>query len=367
MLHSQVTCFSEVPFTKYFQINNSGFGLPDRKHNPTHEMFYDLGTKQFEIIFEELSKVQSKSIKLSLETLNERENITTWLFDIGQKVKLAMNCINESHKTYKYLQANKDKADANKDFKIPDTVVERQNEPVPNGKYTTYCVICVHTCHKNCSIPDDNQKMRCSAMRDGRCKICKNKCKWDEHKNHPYIIKYVTKTVYRTKKEMAEKYNMAKAESAKCEDIMKELMEDINDTEQDIIYDVREMRKSVNRLREIALNKKVLTDDEYFDTLIASEKEERKQGWEDRVKQLESMKKDNKLLKDVVDDEKNPLSWNKDKDFDAMRRKYGEPANKNKKKKKKKKGKRKGGWRLWNGASSVVPDTQYIGCIPYML
>eukprot|EP00485_Elphidium_margaritaceum_P008381 CAMPEP_0202690846 /NCGR_PEP_ID=MMETSP1385-20130828/5733_1 /ASSEMBLY_ACC=CAM_ASM_000861 /TAXON_ID=933848 /ORGANISM="Elphidium margaritaceum" /LENGTH=654 /DNA_ID=CAMNT_0049346161 /DNA_START=1369 /DNA_END=3333 /DNA_ORIENTATION=+ len=314
-----------VPYAGYFQINNSGFGLPKPEEaNPTHKMFFDLGCKQFEIIFVALSRVQTISTQLTVDTLQERDNITTWLFKIGQDVKTALDQINEMHQTYQYLEANKHKINANKDFKIPDTKVEIREDPVSH--YTTYCPICVETCHKNCGIPNDADKRGCASMRDGICTVCTSKCEWFHHINYPFTIRRETVTVWRTKQEMADKYHMAQGEAAKCEDIMKRLLSAINETEANIRDTIVKMKESVNRLQEIALNKNVLTDDQYFDTLIAAEKDEGRRGWEERVRQLESMKKDNKLLRDVTEG-KEPISWKKNDQFLKYQQEFEQKQN----------------------------------------
>eukprot|EP00483_Globobulimina_turgida_P009897 UN09916 len=50
------------------------------------------------------------------------------------------------------------------------------------------------------------------------------------------------------------------------------------------------MKKSVERLKEIALNPKAIGDSEYFDILITAQKQNQEEGWSARVTQLEKMK-----------------------------------------------------------------------------
>lgn len=44
-------------------------------------------------------------------------------------------------------------------------------------------MICNHTCHFPCAIPDDANKINCAAMVNGQCVICKGKCVWTHHQN----------------------------------------------------------------------------------------------------------------------------------------------------------------------------------------
>lgn len=295
---------SEIPFAKYFTINNSGFGLPDatKEVNLTHKMFFDLGMKQFKLIFDHITnpKFKSVSINNSLQTLKERDNITNWLYAIGEGIKLAMDRQDEARKLVDNLEANKHKMDANEDYKIQVPITKIVKEPTKN--YTTYCQNCTNTCHPNCGIPDDADKRGCSAMswETGLCTVCKDKCSWHAHKNMPYIIKRVKDYEWKTKQEMFEQYNLAQDKAANCEKLCNKMLEEIQETEDRIRQTIVLMRESVDRLREIALNKKVLTDKQYFDKLIMQEEEERKGKWKQRVEQLKRMRDHNELLNEVV-------------------------------------------------------------------
>ena len=98
--------------------------------------------------------------------------------------------------------------------------------------------------------------------------------------------------IRKTKTEMAEKYKEAEQGTKYHEHIMKKKLDKIDQYKTHICLTVIKMKESVNRLHEIALNKNVLTTDEYFDTLISSERNAtQKKRMGKRVEQLESMKK----------------------------------------------------------------------------
>eukprot|EP01084_Bolivina_argentea_P259850 438645_1 len=310
----------KVPYTKYFSINNSGFKLK-KKASKTHQSFFEMGMEQYHDIFNYLSSVQTKSTTRTVQTLRERDNIKTWLFSIGQDVKTALDSINIAHETYEFLEANKKQIEANKNFKIPDQNVIVHHDKKPSGCYTTYCAICIHTCHANCGIPDDGDKHGCSAMTDGYCTSCPKKCEWHRHSNKPYVIRRETVTVYKTIDEMAKNYNEGKKEAANCENVMKNILAKIEKTEKQIRETIVNMKNSVNRLKEIALNKNILTDDQYFDTLIQAEQDEKRKGYRNRVLQLKSLKDQNKLLRDVHSG-KEPISWANNQDLKKYKQQF---------------------------------------------
>ena len=107
----------------------------------------------------------------------------------------------------------------------------------------------------------------------------------------------------KTKQEMFQKYSDAQTKANDCEALMKSILRNIDRKEEEIRFTIKSMKKSVDRLEEIALNKKVLTEDPYFDTLIAAQREKKEEGLQARIEQLKNMKEKNASLKNVIEDE----------------------------------------------------------------
>eukprot|EP01084_Bolivina_argentea_P206889 353107_1 len=125
-------------------------------------------------------------------------------------------------------------------------------------------------------------------MTAGVCTQCKGKCEWNIHTNQPFVVRREIRIVWKTKKEMAKQYEYAAKKIVKHADIIKDKIKKIKELEIHIMKTIEKMRKAVNILQEIALNKKVLTPDEYFDTLIVQQKQNTDdEGWQDGVELLE--------------------------------------------------------------------------------
>ena len=101
----------------------------------------------------------------------------------------------------------------------------------------------------------------------------------------------LTKRYYNSKNELSVKeqlFNGAK------EELIKLNVECI--TTQSLIT------KSINRLRQIALNKSVFESaEEHIQLMIENEKSEHKPGWEKRIEGLEIMRKEKKMLRKVYE------------------------------------------------------------------
>eukprot|EP00484_Ammonia_sp_Unknown_P005028 CAMPEP_0197074478 /NCGR_PEP_ID=MMETSP1384-20130603/211128_1 /TAXON_ID=29189 /ORGANISM="Ammonia sp." /LENGTH=575 /DNA_ID=CAMNT_0042513319 /DNA_START=21 /DNA_END=1748 /DNA_ORIENTATION=+ len=290
----------KIPFADYYQINNSGFGLPETGHtNRVHQTFFDLGTKQFDVIFDALAKVQPASTKLSRETLRERENVSSWLHRIGEDAQSALRDIGAMNKTYCIWQRQQEAMRANEDYQIPEQQTKVRRDPLPSSQRSLCCNVCMSTCQANCSV-SDSQIYGSTVMKDGYCTACPMKCKWNQHTKQSYVIRRDTVTVYKANTKMAEKYNAAKQRAVECEELMRGLLASVDRTERQSRGCVEKIKSSVERLRKIALHQNVLTGDTYFATLIQTERDEAKLGWQARVQRWENMRMQNNLLREVV-------------------------------------------------------------------
>ena len=110
------------------------------------------------------------------------------------------------------MQQREKEIETNKDFTYEVEINKpRQVDISGQGKYTTTCLKCNFTCHKNCAYANDNDKHRCGAMdSSGNCTVCSDHCCWNEHKNLPFVWVYETVKETRTSEDLKEKYDIAK-------------------------------------------------------------------------------------------------------------------------------------------------------------
>ena len=64
---------------------------------------------------------------------------------------------------------------------------------------------------------------------------------------------------------------------------------------------ISEVKRCLDRLQEIALKPNPLSEVEYIDLLIDTEKREREERWEERVKHLEAVRENAQVLAGVKD------------------------------------------------------------------
>ena len=148
------------------------------------------------------------------------------------------------------------------------------------------------------------------------------KCHWSEHKNRPYLIEYKTETETRTVEDLKKKYHRAVKEKATSEKMMKSIEESLQKVHEEVLTMIKKAQQSLRRLDEIALKPNPLTQVDYLEILIESEKAEAKSGWKQRVKYLEVAKSHAETLSKVKD-EKESQNLIKTLSRDAKRKRQG--------------------------------------------
>ena len=195
-------------------------------------------------------------------------------------------------------------------IKVPKT----KKVPVTEkGRFMTTCLTCQNTCHANCCIKDDDDKSGCACIKDGYCTVCKNKCHWSEHKNRPYeIVDYMDEEEV-TLQDLKNRYYNSKNNLDVKTQLLMGAKNDLIKLNFECIQTQQEMMMSVNRLKEIALNKSIFESvEEHIDELIINEKTEHKEGWQTRVTGLEIMKEQKKKLREI--------SQGKNEDFEKIKK-----------------------------------------------
>ena len=140
---------------------------------------------------------------------------------------------------------------------------------VPEGKFTTFCLTCQFTCHEVCAYGDDNQKADCTAMTNGQCTMCKNKCHWTVHKNAKWILypEEVTETI--TSKELIDKWNEANNTQ---EGVLIKLLDDYLKQQETLRLDMMDLAGLNDQLNATALLHDSTGLIHYVDVLITTAK-----------------------------------------------------------------------------------------------
>jgi len=283
----------------YLQFNNSAIFESNRTGKFT-ELFWELGMDSFKLFFTKLSSLKSKSLNHSKNVLDIREKMQNKILALRPKLDQGLILMEAMRKEINEIKINTDLINKTRNFTIKTKRPNVTREPLPPGRHTTTCLICNFTCHKNCSFSNNDDKKYCCAMTNGLCTVCPKKCGWKEHVNTPYIIKHGEIEVTETVEELKKKYYDSSNKLSLSDQIIKGKELELEKIMVDCYYIQDEIRDCIEQLKKEALYPNVNeTSEEYIDMLIEAEKSEKNKGYKDRIKSLETMKKNNKLINDM--------------------------------------------------------------------
>lgn len=182
------------------------------------------------------------------------------------------------------------------DFSFTIEEIKQKKEPLEKGKHVTNCLTCYFTCHKNCSIPDDDGKIGCSAMHNGYCTVCKGHCIWSDHKNTPYIYSYSSDEVTKSYKEMKSDYEKKMGKPMDFNDYLEYLNKEIEALLERLQKNVEIITTCDNELKGIERSPLSGTVNDTIDRMIDAENLRQDKGFEQRIKMFLELKKYNKMI-----------------------------------------------------------------------
>uniref|UniRef100_A0A672K4Q6 Uncharacterized LOC107576423 n=1 Tax=Sinocyclocheilus grahami TaxID=75366 RepID=A0A672K4Q6_SINGR len=316
---SQVPCSTnESGEPLHFKFNNSALFAINNKTAEDEEsdcetfdqMFWKLGFSSMKKFFKSLNEMETKSLSLTQEVLKERQHLEVHVEGLQPQINAGLTKLDEIKKTRAALQQHKAEMDANKDFEyeLPVTVAKQIENKT--GNFLTNCQTCHFTCHDACVYANDSDKYKCSAMKDGKCKICPGKCAWNVHFNQKYKWDYVTESRKETYHDLKNRFEAAHGQVMSNEKIFEELEKELKDVQGIVAGLIEKSQKSLERLQEIALKPNPLSTPDYIDLMIESEKQEAKPGFRDRIQSLMEVRKKAEIISKVSTGGVLPEEWN---------------------------------------------------------
>lgn len=295
---------ANIPSQKYYKFNNSALFADntDDLEESFDAMFWKMVFRSFKNFFVEFEKSESVSLHLTQEVLKEREQLQNLIEGLSPQITMGLGKIEEMRQEENILKQHVTDIETNKSFTYTVEISKPYEENLRgSGIYTTTCLRCNFTCHESCVFANDDDKSHCCAMKHGSCTVCKGHCHWSHHKNLPYIIRYKKDTETRTSEDLKSKYETALSGKTKTQGMIDKLEEYLVNVHTTVMEMIVKAQGSLRRLDEIALKPNPLTQLQYLELLIESEKNEAKPGWKQRVQYFEEAKRQAEILSKVKD------------------------------------------------------------------
>ncbi|EFX66158.1 hypothetical protein DAPPUDRAFT_263562 [Daphnia pulex] len=270
----------------HHKFNNSCFFETNK--GDVRQAYFDMAVSGFDEFFDDLSRMESKSLALTREVLSERKRLESLVEALKQKNDIKLTLLDELEQVKKILVQNEDQMDANKVFEF-ERLVPKATDISGTGQFTTNCQKCRTTCHFPCRQAHDVDKHRCSVMdRFGNCIICK--CPWNVHFNQKYRYEMVKEKVQRSSDAIRQQYQGAKNEAITNEQLLKNIQKESDECK----VQLRELKQAANpciqRLNKIALRPHSSSVPDYIDVMIAAEKQEHRRGYQKRIANLNDLR-----------------------------------------------------------------------------
>ncbi|XP_038044339.1 uncharacterized protein LOC119719099 [Patiria miniata] len=262
------------------------------------KMFWRMGMRSMCNFFCALNSLESRSLSLTKEVLQERKRLETAVEGLQPQIQMGVCKLEELRNEQQILEQHETEIQANKSFEYEVEVPK--SRMVKISDYITNCSKCHFSCHHPCGIANDSDKSGCWAMEsNGQCRICPGKCIWNVHFNQAYKFEYYSENEKRTYAELEERYKDATGKKLTVEQVIKKHFEEFLSVQKCVFVLITDSHQSLKRLEEIALKPNPLSTVEYVDLLIESERTEAKPGWKSRVKALQDVRKQADILTKV--------------------------------------------------------------------
>ena len=138
------------------------------------------------------------------------------------------------------------------------------------------------------------------------CNICPWSCLWSNHTVEGSRYESFKGTEKRTIKELKARYDKASDRCKEVKEIVDRLEEELSEMQQDVMDIIQQAKQCKQRLNEIALKPGKLSEVDYIDLLILTEKIEKRDGYLERIEALQELRKAAEILTQLSEEGDRP-------------------------------------------------------------
>ena len=277
---------------KIFKFNNSAI-FPDEKDDTSDEsitkFFWQMGYHSFDKFFSKMKIIKPVSLNMTKMVISARKNLEVKVETLQAYIQLGLDNLSKLKNNLSTLNDNYNDIINNKNFKFTMERIEKRT--VPSGVCNTWCTTCQFYCHYPCYLSPDDDKNDCSAISGGKCTVCRDRCPTNTHINRiVYKEENIKKTETNIDQNVLNRFNNAKDRAKKVNEIINNLKRDITKTSNDVSQQIEECKDCLDALSKFALKKNTIDIYGYMDQMISIEEDEKRAGYEKRIKQIKEIK-----------------------------------------------------------------------------
>ena len=300
---------AKIPYKVYLKFNNSALFADNNEKGTNNddddsdenenfdEMFWKMTSKSYKkFLLSHLDSVEPKSLVLTKTVLEKRHQLEIYVKGIQQDIQVGLIKCEQISKELQVIQQHQKDIESNKEFTYQETIETWEKVPIV-GEKAVNCTVCERTCDYPCGAII---AAKCSAMKwFMSCINCNHSIL--KHRKSNYRYELTPKVTVKKKEDMLKRYMDAKGKQLSAIEMSKKAQEELKTIREKVIGLTESARKALEEITRIALKPNPLSVTDYIDLMIETEKREAKEGWKERLVQLEDIKKETETIKKVTD------------------------------------------------------------------
>ena len=307
------------PYGHYFKFNNSAlYGEKVVKHESGSDsdesdeeeeeasltrLSWKMGAKSFEKFFQKFKGTIAYSWDQTREVIAAREKLHDSVQKLPEKITRGLKLIGTLREQENKSRAFDSEICTSKDYVIKVKVKRNRKVDISGqGKLITNCLDCTMTCHLDCDLATED-KYKCSVMvpvdgdiEEKHCSVCPQHCGWHRHVNNPYIFEEYEEEVETISEELCMKHKEAIKKCTEAEQDIFCTRRELETLSKEVFSLIEEVKGALQLLQHISLKPVNASEVDYINLLIEQERSSGRKGLVQRIKVLESFRKQAQLL-----------------------------------------------------------------------
>ena len=287
----------------HHKFNSLIFFTGKRKDAQTEEFnryYFDMSFDSFNRFFADLSRMETKSLAMTREVLDERKKLQALVQGFQMRTEIILIRLIELEKIINIFMLNKGLVEADRDIEYDVVLfVPKLVDISGTGQFTTNCENCQMTCHFPCRQAEEKKKHKCSVMDKGRCRICN--CQWNVHYHQKYRYEMVKERARKSLEATRKQYQEAAKDELTNRELLDRIRQEIVDDEKQLLQMMQATSQHIQQLDEIALLPHPIESTlAYIDLMIEAEKGDNRPGFEERLARLHKLRNNAKFREIIL-------------------------------------------------------------------
>ena len=295
-----------MTWSKDFPFNNSALYIPAAQGSSLTKLFWEMGTKS---VGEFLDYVQNEnavplSLAQSKEVLEKRKMLQVGIESAMKRVEDGFTELDSVHTVISQIKEHEEQINKNGSFEYEEEEYYYERKPLRGPTYQL-CSVCQVTCCQVCEWPAHATESECTYFNGGgKCPMCPKNCPKSAHIRTKEVVTKKLRTVKKVWDNKKEAFESGKAGLSAAQALLEQKEGKVRDTWKQVSADIQSVKSNLAELDKIAMKPRAFTDVDFFEKLIDDEKENKKPGYEGRVKDYELFLKRAKALQQMSAAEK---------------------------------------------------------------